>query len=1212
MISFDQVYAAPTNIGPLAAVTASSENASTGQLAVKAVDGVADGYPGDYTKEWATLKEKSGAWLQLTWSSAYLVDRIILYDRPNTGDQILSATLSFSDGSTLQVGPLDNVGGATEYTFTAKVITSVAMTVDQASSSTLNVGLSEIEIYGESFQGNLPPVADAGTDQTVNEGQLVYLDGSGSYDPDPDPLTYLWQQTASDPIQVTLSDPTAVNPSFTAPTGLSQHTPLTFNLVVNDGQLDSAVDSVVITVLASQTTYSNIAPLAAVTASSENASTNQLAVKAVDGVADGYPGDYTREWATLNEKSGAWLQLTWSSAYLVDRIILYDRPNTGDQILSATLSFSDGSTLQVGPLDNTGLATEYTFTAKVITSVVMTVDQASSSTNNTGLAEIEVYGEPYQGSLPPVADAGPDQTVNEGQLVYLDGSGSYDPDPDPLTYLWQQAASDPIQVTLSNPTTVNPSFTAPTGLSQNTPLTFDLVVNDGQLDSAVDSVIITVLASQTTYSNIASLAAVTASSENASTGQLAVKAVDGVADGYPGDYTREWATLKEKSGAWLQLTWPSAYLVDRIVLYDRPNTGDQILSATLSFSDGSTLQVGPLDNVGGATEYTFTAKVITSAVMTVDQASSSTNNIGLSEIEIYGESFQGNLPPVADAGPDQTVNEGQLVYLDGSGSYDPDPDPLTYLWQQAASDPIQVTLSDPTAVNPSFTAPTGLSQNMPLTFDLVVNDGQVDSAVDSVVITVLASQTTYSNIASLAAVTASSENASSGQLAVKAVDGVADGYPGDYTKEWATLKEKSGAWLQLTWSSAYLVDRIILYDRPNTGDQILSATLSFSDGSILWTGALDNQGGPTEYNFDSKIITDLTLTVFKVSGGTSSVGLAEIEIFGSPCIPPNIIIGQPHTYDLQTSPDLYVLAGACLESPTDGVRFLIDGGSGSGGQQFDDYTKPYDHTFLGLSASEHVVDARIINESGTEITGPNTQDQAVQVGIGNYLVATGDSITFGYGGVLNTSQDGRNTDKGFEPLLNDQLTSSLSIPHTVVNEGVSGQISAYGASEIDTILAKHPNAQRILVQWGTNDADPVWYAVPSGLGLNPGDPGYPGSFKDNMQQIIDAINNDGKEACLAKLPIVIGVESTGPKYADPANPPTGSRGDFVMQYNAVIDELKNDPPNNITVTPPDFWALFNENVTGGRRYDFEYFDNIHPNGTGYQSMANRWFQVLTQ
>ena len=46
---------------------------------------------------------------------------------------------------------------------------------------------------------------------------------------------------------------------------------------------------------------------------------------------------------------------------------------------------------------------------------------------------------------------------------------------------------------------------------------------------------------------------------------------------------------------------------------------------------------------------------------------------------------------------------------------------------------------------------------------------------------------------------------------------------------------------------------------------------------------------------------------------------------------------------------------------------------------------------------------------------------------------------------------------------------------------------------------------------GTNDAGS---AIPSGEGLNPGDTGYNNSFKDNMQQIITAIINDGKEIYL--------------------------------------------------------------------------------------------------
>jgi uncharacterized repeat protein (TIGR02543 family) len=140
--------ALPTNIASLATVTASSQSSSTGQTAVKAVDGVIDGYPGDYTKEWATNGEKSGAWLNLSWATSYAVNQVVLYDRPNVNDNITSATITFSDGSSIIVGPLNNDGTATTYTFPARVITGLKMTVTGVSSNTQNVGLSEIQVFG--------------------------------------------------------------------------------------------------------------------------------------------------------------------------------------------------------------------------------------------------------------------------------------------------------------------------------------------------------------------------------------------------------------------------------------------------------------------------------------------------------------------------------------------------------------------------------------------------------------------------------------------------------------------------------------------------------------------------------------------------------------------------------------------------------------------------------------------------------------------------------------------------------------------------------------------------------------------------------------------------------------------------------------------------------------------------------------------------------
>ena len=82
---------------------------------------------------------------------------------------------------------------------------------------------------------NNPPIANAGDDQSAKGGELVTLDGSGSSDPDGDSLAFHWISTFPG---ITLSDPNAVNPTFTAPdvTELSSYD---FALYVNDGQVNS-------------------------------------------------------------------------------------------------------------------------------------------------------------------------------------------------------------------------------------------------------------------------------------------------------------------------------------------------------------------------------------------------------------------------------------------------------------------------------------------------------------------------------------------------------------------------------------------------------------------------------------------------------------------------------------------------------------------------------------------------------------------------------------------------------------------------------------------------------------------------------------------------------------------------------------------------------------------------------------------------------------
>ncbi len=91
----------------------------------------------------------------------------------------------------------------------------------------------------------------------------------------------------------------------------------------------------------------------------------------------------------------------------------------------------------------------------------------------------------------------------------------------------------------------------------------------------------------------------------------------------------------------------------------------------------------------------------------------------------------GNHTPQADAGPDQSVDLSSLVTLDASASSDPDPDTLTFEWQQIGG--TWVTLSSTTAVSPTFTAPGSADV---LTFAVTVSDGSIYKNVDIVEITV--------------------------------------------------------------------------------------------------------------------------------------------------------------------------------------------------------------------------------------------------------------------------------------------------------------------------------------------------------------------------------------------------------------------------------------------------------------------------------------------
>ena len=103
-----------------------------------------------------------------------------------------------------------------------------------------------------------------------------------------------------------------------------------------------------------------------------------------------------------------------------------------------------------------------------------------------------------------------------------------------------------------------------------------------------------------------------------------------------------------------------------------------------------------------------------------------------------------NNPPIAYAGPDQLVDGGTSLTLNGASSFDPNDDILSYTWTQISVFP--VTLSNPNQAEPYFTAPKVMLEEQ-LVFQLIVDDGLGDSTPEIVTINVRPSYFTLSSTA---------------------------------------------------------------------------------------------------------------------------------------------------------------------------------------------------------------------------------------------------------------------------------------------------------------------------------------------------------------------------------------------------------------------------------------------------------------------------------
>jgi hypothetical protein len=143
------------------------------------------------------------------------------------------------------------------------------------------------------------------------------------------------------------------------------------------------------------------------------------------------------------------------------------------------------------------------------------------------------------------------------------------------------------------------------------------------------------------------------------------------------------------------------------------------------------ISVGALANAN-TSQAGFTAPAVGSGGAILSFRLTVTDDLGVQSSDTVDVQING--PPVADAGPDQQVQSGATVILDGSGSADRQGGDLAYSWMQISGPP--VLLSNFNSSRPSFQAPSAGSTAVTLSFLLTVTDSGGLQSEDSCTVTV--------------------------------------------------------------------------------------------------------------------------------------------------------------------------------------------------------------------------------------------------------------------------------------------------------------------------------------------------------------------------------------------------------------------------------------------------------------------------------------------
>ncbi|MDF1552331.1 MAG: PKD domain-containing protein, partial [Deferrisomatales bacterium] len=604
---------------------------------------------------------------------------------------------------------------------------------------------------------NEPPVADANGPYTVDEGAPATLDGSGSWDPNGDALSYEWDLDGDG--------------QFDDAVGVEAT-----HAWADDGVYPVALrvsDTLLADTASSTVTVLNVAP--SVYAGDDQTTTEGSSVAFAGSFTDpGVLDTHTIQW-DFGDGGTADGTLTPGHIYADDGVytvtltVTDDDGGVGTGTLTVTVdnaapvveagpdqTVTQGDTVSFGgSFSDAGLndthSIEWTFGDGGSFSGTLTPDHiffsAGSYTvtltvtdDDGGVGSDTLTVMVNQGNQAPIADAGGPYSGGEGTPITLDGTGSSDPDAgDVLTYAWD-LDDDGLYDDATGPTVTHVWPTDGT-------YTVGLLVGDG-LETDTDTAVVTV-------ADLAPTAAFTWAPEPQSEGSpvnftdLSTSQMDPIVvwewdfaglgistDPNPsftfaldGIYT---VTLKVTDGDGSVATVSHDVIITDLGLTAAFGWSPepQVEGGTIAFTDEATSPIDPIvgwewDFGGLGTSaaqnptFVFAQNGAHTVTLTVTDADGSTDSASHTVTVL-------NAAPSAHAGPDQTVDEGDTVYFAGSFT---DPGALD-------THTIEWDFGDGSSASGSLTPSHVYVDDGVYTVTLTVTDSDGGVGTDTVIVTV--------------------------------------------------------------------------------------------------------------------------------------------------------------------------------------------------------------------------------------------------------------------------------------------------------------------------------------------------------------------------------------------------------------------------------------------------------------------------------------------